>query len=290
MDNLSIIKKFLKDLKRPCNAEGTESEVYFVQDKKGNKYALKSFFGCGGFSFKFGPEASFWENVELLKKKSDELIKRGVSIPKIYDFGILENSESDKKILQLEERMPGSPIYILRVDSFSREGDVRDESRVRRQKYNIKQQEKLLDASEGSFYKLISDFKEIYTQPTQIGLDQYSENFLFDPVAQKFSIIDINAKRPENHVIGIQHIVVDVLSLFSLSQDKIAKISQTMNSQGKIINSNHLLVDKVTNILDDMGMLVARSQREKEWMLKALSYSIADLSKLEEKISVGKKK
>lgn len=305
MDNSVKIQDFLNELNRRYDATGSESLIYFVKDKDEKEYALKRYFfflrdNIGNFS-----KPLFLSSLKTLKDSTDSLVAEGVNIPKIHDFTFIESSSGKPKLLKLEDKMPGSPIYLFKEANmgelgkyfFENNGKWTDSKKLkvfselknRLQKHNIEQQKMLLDATEYSLSKLVDDFRKIYTKPNNISLDYFPENFLFDSTTQKFSIIDLISDNREKRILGARRIVSDVIFVLVLSQSRMDDISVDEKLRAEMNKNNIYIQEKILNILEKEKLLLVPSEKAKEKMLVSVGDRIDNINSFANRVKILKK-
>lgn len=305
MDNSVKIQDFLNELNRRHDASGLESKVYFVEGTDRKEYVLKSYAFSLPLPARFYSESSFFDKLGKLKKATDKLISQGAKLARIYDFGIVEEPNGDKKFLEVEDKMPGSPIYILRESSMGKDGtdylekadkvspkrklEMFSEIRKKMQEHNVKQQEIMLDASPSSFSNLVENFNKIYTQPSCVTLDGFAENFLFDPKSEEFSIVDVNSNGTEGNPLGAERVVVDVIHSLILSKERIANMGPDLCLRIKMTKNNAYMQDKIIKALGKAGLLIVRSERMKEQLMLAVEQNIDDINKFAKRVKIKTK-
>jgi len=299
------VQDFLNNLKRQRDASGMESFVYFVQSKNGREYALKSYIMEKGRLIKFGTNSKFLSQLAWLKRETDELIEKGINIARIYDFGIVKSADGQERFLEIEEKLPGEPIYVLRQSSMEnykkiftsqpKSVDEKQDEGFRRyinekmQQYNLGQQEKILEAPDDSFYKMLSDFKKIYSKPGSVNLDIFPENFLFDSETNNFYMVDINGDRGLDILLRNERVICDFISTMNLSPERILNMGANKNLTSKIFKNNKYMEDRIIKTLENAELLVANSEKSKELLLASIGTRLSIQKRLQDKIKVLKK-
>ena len=296
------VQDFLNNLKRQRDASGMESSVYFVQSKNGREYALKSYIMEKGRPIKFGTNSKFLSQLAWLKNETDELIEKGINIARIYDFGIVKGADGQERFLEVEEKLPGDPIYVLRQSSmdnykkiFTSQPKSLDEKqnegfqryiKEKMQQYNLGQQEKMLEAPDDSFYKMLSDFKKIYSKPGSVNLDVFPENFLFDSETNNFYMVDINGDRGLDILLRNERVICDFISTMTLSPERILNMGSNKRLTSRIFKNNKYMEDRIIKTLANAELLVANSQESKELLLASIGTRFSIQKRLQDKIKV----
>lgn len=289
------IQNFLEELKRPYNASGRESKVYFISGKDNKQYVLKSYYDP---RYKFSSQSEFFQKMDWLRGSTERLIKQGVNIPRVYDFGVLQEEGGGETFIEVEDKMPGDPIYILHKKTLLLKDDhtsyvenaemSQDEFVERTGILNLERQELLLDAPVMAFDKLAKDFEKMYNHPTGIVFDAFAENCLFDKKKQQFSMIDLEVDSDEGNrfPLGTDRIISDTIFALSISQTMISFMTESMGIQDKLRNNNAEIQGRVIKSLDKAGLLVAFSEKSKVRLLDRLSTVVQDLQLLESKVKI----
>jgi len=302
MYNSPKIKDYLDKLKGQHDASGAEAIIFFVESEFGQEYVIKKYVDDRGFPGTYQTKESFQRTIINLNKEVRRLRKKGVDLARIYDYTFSEDSNGRKIFMEIQDRLPGCPIYVLKWENLEKgldfriftglsipaQEELKDEISLEMQKHNVLQQEMLLDARDSAFKQFANDLYHLYVEPNSISLDTFCENLLYEENLQKFSIIDLDYKRFDD-CCSTEEMAIRMLSWLSLSKKDISRMGIDSKLKEEMIKNNLLIQMKAIDVLGKGDFVTIKGDADKQKILQKVSNEIDKYSGMDGKMCIRTK-